>query len=281
MIAKDCDDVGPLIFDHVAGRTKGDEKIAIEAHIGDCAACQKIAAEERVVGDLLESRLPRHAAPAALRRRLGGVPSETIGDITRKSAAVAEVPAPKRFASGKPWTAAAAILVAAAALLLFFAIDQRRRGADNRVARLVVSEAVNDHLRVLYAERPVEIESGGIHQVKPWFAGRLDFAPAIAFDGDDKFQLKGGSVGYFVDRKAAVFIYKLRLHTISLLVFPAEGLPWIAGTVPVGPRRATLSSVRGFHVLLLRNADLGYAIVSDASSPELVELMGKVVGSGP
>ena len=33
--------------------------------------------------------------------------------------------------------------------------------------------------RVLGSQRPLEIESGGIHQVKPWFAGRLDFAPAV------------------------------------------------------------------------------------------------------
>ena len=40
--------------------------------------------------------------------------------------------------------------------------------APYEIAVSVVAEAINDHLRVLYSEHPVEIESGGIHQVKPW-----------------------------------------------------------------------------------------------------------------
>jgi hypothetical protein len=33
----------------------------------------------------------------------------------------------------------------------------------------LVTEVVNDHLRVLSSPHPLDIESGGIHQVKPWF----------------------------------------------------------------------------------------------------------------
>jgi anti-sigma factor RsiW len=68
----------------------------------------------------------------------------------------------------------------------------------------LVSEAVNDHLRVLSSQHPLDVESGGIHQVKPWFERRLDFAPVLAFEGDAEFPLRGGAVGYFRDRKAAV-----------------------------------------------------------------------------
>jgi anti-sigma factor RsiW len=274
MTAKDCDQVTPLIFDHCAGRVKGDEKAMVEAHLGDCAACRRLATEERVVAGLLRNRLPRHAAPEDLKARLAA-----MADPVASRSVIAAVPesAPQRSRGVVVRVSAAAAIVAAAAVLVFFAIAPRMQAAD--VSRVVVAEAVNDHLRVLYAQHPIEIESGGIHQVKPWFAGRLDFAPVVAFDGDAKFELRGGSIGYFVDRKAAVFVYKLRLHTVSLMVFPAEGLPWSVGTVPVGARRAAVSSLRGFHVLLLRNGDLGYAIVSDANTQELAELMEKVVGS--
>src|SRR6185312_2399693 len=111
-----------------------------------------------------------------------------------------------------------------------------RPPGDTAGARVdLVEEAVNDHLRVVSSSHPVEIESGGIHQVKPWFTGRLEFAPRVAFSGDDEFSLVGGSVAYFRDRKAAAFIFKRRLHVITLLVFPAEGLPWpTSGLVPFG-----------------------------------------------
>jgi hypothetical protein len=53
-----------------------------------------------------------------------------------------------------------------------------RRATDGTAA--MVTETVTDHLRVLSTHHPLDIESGGIHQVRPWFAGRLDFAPGAA-----------------------------------------------------------------------------------------------------
>jgi anti-sigma factor RsiW len=129
---------------------------------------------------------------------------------------------------------------------------------------------VNDHLRVLDGRRPLDVESGGLHQVKPWFQGRLDFAPVVAFAGDDEFPLKGGAVDYFLDRKAAVFVYGRRLHTVSLVVLRAEGLTW-----PATPQRM---SERGFNVVLWRAGDLGYALVSDVDAGELSMLAARLGG---
>jgi anti-sigma factor RsiW len=143
----------------------------------------------------------------------------------------------------------------------------------------MLAEAVNDHLRVLYSDHPIEVESGGIHQVKPWFTGRLDFAPVVAFAGDDEFPLQGGAVAYFVDRKAATFIFKRRLHVISLFVFRAEGLPWPAlATHALDGTRGTLETSRGFHALMWKKGDLGYALVSDVDPADLQALAVKVAG---
>jgi anti-sigma factor RsiW len=137
----------------------------------------------------------------------------------------------------------------------------------------MVNEAVNDYLRVLTSQHPLDIASGGIHQVKPWFEGRLDFAPVVSFDGDQDFPLKGGAVGYFLDRKAAVFVYERRLHPIALFVFRAEGLPWpTQGLEALGAARAAVAVSRGFTVVLWRNGELGYALVSDLNVRELREL---------
>ena len=123
-------------------------------------------------------------------------------------------------------------------------------------------EAINDHLRITFSEHPIEIASGGIHQVKPWFAGKVDFAPVIGFSGDDDFPLVGGSVAYFIDRKAAAFLFQRRLHKISLLVFPIDGLPL--------PRAGSQArSARGFNVLFWQANGLGYALVSDVDAAEL------------
>ncbi|HVV49059.1 MAG TPA: hypothetical protein VHO06_05335, partial [Polyangia bacterium] len=141
----------------------------------------------------------------------------------------------------------------------------------------LADEVVADHLRVAVRAQPVEIESGGIHQVKPWFTGRLDFAPRIAFSGDADFPLVGGSVGYVRDRKAAVFSFRRRLHLITLLIFPAEGLIWPGGTpARLGPLDVTEVERRGFSALLWRQGDLGYALVSDVNRADLEALAQRI-----
>jgi anti-sigma factor RsiW len=143
----------------------------------------------------------------------------------------------------------------------------------------MVTEAVNDHVRLLQSERPFEIESGGIHQVIPWFAGRLDFAPTVRFPGDADFPLRGGAVGYFVDRKAATLVYGRRLHTVSVFVFRADGLPWPhSGLEKLGRLEVLRTASRGFNVLLWRDGELGFALVSDVDPRDLSLLASKLAG---
>jgi anti-sigma factor RsiW len=165
-----------------------------------------------------------------------------------------------------------ALLAAALGAAVVFALSVFGPGRENAL----VNEAVNDHLRVLYAERPIEVASGGIHQVKPWFAGRLDFAPTMPFAGDDDFPLQGGSVAYVVDRKAATYVFKRRLHVISVFVFRADGLSFPLATTAAGSAHTAQSTSRGFHTIVWRQGDLGYAAVSDVDPRDLAALVAKI-----
>jgi anti-sigma factor RsiW len=141
----------------------------------------------------------------------------------------------------------------------------------------LVAEAVNDHLRVLASQHPLDIESSDVHQVKPWFEGRLDFAPRVAFEGDAEFPLKGGALGYFRDRKAAVFVYARRLHPITLLVFRADGLTWpTRAQTPGGPAEVYRTVDRGFNVIMWRTDELGYTLVSDVDARDLNALAARI-----
>ena len=235
----------------------------LRAHLEGCPACTHEEAAEHVLTEVLERRLPQHPASLALKRRL----------LAQWPAAPVE---------SRPWwrgwrralvPALASALVLAVGLPLYHELWSGARGD----ATAMVAEAVNDHVRVLQRDRPLDVESGGIHEVKPWFAGRLDFAPVVSFEGDAEFPLQGGALGYFVDRKAAVFVYKRRLHPVSLLVFRAEGLPWPArGLTPIGGAAGYTSVSRGFNVILWRAGDLGYALVSDVDARELGRLAAKL-----
>jgi anti-sigma factor RsiW len=253
-----CGDVRVRLLDYQQGRLALAAESEVRAHLDHCVDCAHADAAEQELTRLLERRLPQHPASIALKRRLA-----------------AQWP-PRERAPRRPWPWRAALVpaLATAAMLLVAAPVVYYERSASRVAGVnasMVTEAVNDHLRLLASPRPLDIESGGIHQVKPWFQGRLDFAPVVSFEGDADFPLKGGAVGYFLDRKAGMFVYARRLHPISLLVFPAAGLPW-----PVPEGRARTSTERGFTVVMWRGDELGYALVSDVDPRDLSALAVKL-----
>jgi anti-sigma factor RsiW len=224
--------------------------------------------QERAMTELLRAKLPRYAAPQSLKQSLEA----------RVRAAPARAERAKPSFRFRRSLALPVLTLSLAAALVLFVRSAGWFGAPE--PNRMVAEAVNDHLRVLYAERPIEIASGGIHQVKPWFSGRLDFAPQLAFGGDSEFVLEGGAVAYFIDRKAATFVFKRRLHTISLFVFRAESLPWPEQAAAVTSSfRPASADERGFQVVLFRERGLGYVLVSDISREELLRLAPKLIGA--
>jgi anti-sigma factor RsiW len=259
----DCTEVRNHLLDRRRGTLSAELRELVNAHLAGCEACRAEDAADRELSVALRDRLPRRDAPDSLRRsierRLAGDPPKAARPGRGRRGALAFV--------------AAATLALAAA---FFIVSKPSQ------PDAMVAEAVNDHLRVLYGSRPIEIESGGVHQVKPWFEGRVDFAPAVGFGGDDDYPLQGGAIAYFIDRKAAAYVYKRRLHVITLFVYRADGLPWsplqAGSSVTLGHAHAKEVTTRGFHVLLWRDGDLGYALVSDLDPRELEVLGSKIAG---
>jgi anti-sigma factor RsiW len=268
-LAKACEQARALLAERRRGGAlaAGDASTLAE-HLEGCAACRHEDAAERALDDALATRLPRHAPPASLRRRLEAE--------VAKEAPATKAPAPP--ARARPWLAAVPALAAGLAIAAGVAVYYERVVVPGaRATAQLEAEVVNDHLRILYSERPLEVESGGIHQVKPWFAGRVDFAPVLPFAGDDEFPLQGGAVSYVLDRKAAAFLFKRRLHTMTVLVFRADGLAWPTdGLTKVGRVMAEKKRVRGFNLLLWRDGELGYAIVSDVDPSDVDALAAKI-----
>jgi anti-sigma factor RsiW len=240
---------------------------AVLEHLRSCESCRDHQAIEKELDSLLSLRLPRFEAPPLLKQRL-------LASLGQPPIAPGHRPRFSKF--GKGWVVP--LLSAAVSAAVVLAVVHIPSGIDRRDDATLVSEAVNDHLRVVLSSHPVEIESGGIHQVKPWFTGRVDFAPRVAFSGDDEFPLVGGSVGYLLDRKAAVFVFKCRLHTITLLVFPHDRLPWPKSRpVRLGTTDVVEQESRGFNLLLWRRADLGFALISDVSHADLAKLASRLI----
>jgi anti-sigma factor RsiW len=138
-------------------------------------------------------------------------------------------------------------------------------GTDGVVRDEVIHEAIGDHLRIVSAQHPLDVESNDIHNVKPWFAGKLDFVPPVTFAGDDEFRLRGGAIAVFLGHKAAAFVFQRRLHTLTLLVH-----------ADAAPRPRTEMTSRGFHVITWAGGGFGMAVVSDIGWDDLRQLEVRV-----
>jgi anti-sigma factor RsiW len=248
----DCQTARGALLDDQRGRLDPATAAALLAHLDGCEGCTRTEMAERLLTEQLERQLPQYGASLALKRRLA-----------------AQWPAPtaqRSPARRTRWWVAAVAAAALVLAMLSLMVPSRGERADR-----LVGEAVNDHLRILARADRLDVPSGNMHQVRPWLTGQLDFAPAIAFAGDADFPLRGGTVEYFLDRRAAVAVYGRRLHVITLIVARADGLPW-----PPGPPLVTRA--QGFNVRLWRSGELGYALVSDLDAAELAQLASRLGG---
>jgi anti-sigma factor RsiW len=202
-----CDDVRLQPLRYERGQLSTLHRNDIRAHLQACPACAHEVTADALLTETLERRLPQHAAPLGLKRRL---------------AAQWPRPSPHQPSWWARWRLSGVPALATATVLLIAVpiyYGQFGRFQSDRSASMM-TEAVTNHLRVLSSQHPLDIERGNMHQVRPWYEGRLDFAPVVRFLGNQEFPLAGGAIGYFLDQKAAVFVFHRRLHTISLIVFP-------------------------------------------------------------
>src|SRR5438309_10135229 len=106
------------------------------------------------------------------------------------------------------------------------------------------------------------------HTVKPWFDGKVDFAPDVKDFAAEGFPLIGGRLDYLNGRAVAALVYRRNKHCINVFVWPA--------TNTENGKRA-LENRRGYSVINRETKGLHYCLVSDLNEKELTEL-GSLIG---
>lgn len=123
-------------------------------------------------------------------------------------------PGPRAAAlPGLGWGVALTVALAAAA---GSALDARRAATEHAVDEIVAS-----HVRAGLSSRDIDVISTDRHTVKPWFNGRLDFAPPVVDLSASGFALAGGRLDYVGQRRVAVLVYRYRQHVIDVYVWPS------------------------------------------------------------
>src|SRR5262249_49650898 len=194
---------------------------------------------------LLRDGLVRHTAPDVLKARLRSALAQSPP---------LDMPRPVR---GPSW-----IVLAAAGLVIAVASSTTTLVVARRQSEPApASEVLASHLRSLMPGHLTDVASTNQHNVKPWFNGRVDFAPAVPDLDTLGFPLLGGRLDYVGDRPVAVVVYGRREHKISVYSWPAD--PGPSARAPVE------NNERGYHLMTWRSDGLVYWAVSDLNPREL------------
>ncbi|MBR8327564.1 anti-sigma factor, partial [Burkholderia cenocepacia] len=118
---------------------------------------------------------------------------------------------------GLGWGVALLMAVAAAGGMAW---STRHADTDRTVDELVAS-----HVRADLSARDIDVISTDQHTVKPWFNGRLDYAPPVEDLAKSGFALVGGRLDYVGRRRVAVLVYRHRQHVVDVYVQPAGERP--------------------------------------------------------
>ena len=124
-------------------------------------------------------------------------------------------------------------------------------------------EILTAHVRSLVQDRPIQIASSDGHTVKPWFNGRIDFAPTVRDLTFAGFPLLGARVEIVDGRRVAALVYKRRDHIINVFMWPTA-----EAEVP-GARH---TNIKGYNALRWNAAGTTYWAVSDLNAGEMGDL---------
>jgi anti-sigma factor RsiW len=234
----------------------------VAAHVADCPDC---AAEQTAMATLsarLRTEIPYHAAPARLREAI-----EAAIVTSAASPIPAPAPVPRlRTAARRNWLQLAeswiqrtlpvggAVALAAALALVF--VLPNTGGLQDAV--------VSDHIRALQPGHLMDVVSTDQHTVKPWFDGRIDFAPPVKDLKAEGFPLAGGRLDYLAGKPVAALIYQRRQHVIDLYVWP-DGSHLDHGL--------TAGNRSGYNFLRWSQNGMAFWAVSDLAANELADFV--------
>lgn len=194
--------------------------------------------ERRLAND--ESLKARHARLLSLRRAMRSLPQADMPSSLQariQSKLDAERPSNVTALRRRSWSfqalAAAAVFGAVISSAFMMTIEQYDQREN------VASQVVAGHIRSLLAPQPFDIASSDRHTVKPWFNGKVDFAPPVVDLATQGYPLVGGRLDRVDGRRAAALVFRRRAHTINLFIWPGAAAP-----APQLERRQGYSLVR-------------------------------------
>lgn len=224
------------------GELDGETSADLGRHVATCASCSALESERAALTRTLRAAMPYHLASPALRGRIRH--------------ALASREPQRRLIRGPSWWQAAGLAACVALLSAIVTYWSTQPAAEDPLREHLVASHVAS---LAEPRRLIDVESTERHVVKPWFQGKVDFAPAVKDLSDQGFVLLGARVDHVSERQAAAVVYRIRSHVINLFIWRSN-----ATATALDEMRA-----RGFSVATWTEDGLRYAAISDVEPRDL------------
>jgi anti-sigma factor RsiW len=240
----DCTLDRHLLEGYLDGELGFERTLEVEAHLASCRGCDSEVQSWKDAREALQRSDLYQRAPANL--------EEKIRRLVPREGRSERIPWFHRWV----WAGSGAAF-ATAALLVVATIS--RPGTS-----LAEQEVVTSHIRSLMANHLIDVISTDQHTVKPWFDGKLDFAPPVRDLASAGYPLAGGRLDYLGNRAVAVLVYRRARHPINLYIWPAQD----DGQAP--PHQQT---TQGYNIFSWKNDAFEFRAVSDLNRDELLDFV--------
>jgi anti-sigma factor RsiW len=241
-----CQETQGLLDAYVDGELDLVHTLAIEEHLQDCQVCTRLYKNRVGLHTTMSSGALRYQAPPRLAMQV----QRTVRAASRAEAPARQVP--------WRWLSLAASFVLVALVTWGMARSVPRTPTEASVTQ----DLVASHIRSLMVDHLTDVGSSDQHTVKPWFDGKLDFAPQVKDLTQSGFPLVWGRLDYIVARPVAALVYGRRQHYINVFVWPTSaGLD--SGQGP--------TTRQGYNMVSWMEGGLTYWAVSDTEMSDLIE----------
>lgn len=248
-----CENNERLLQGYFDGELDLVRALEFEEHMKTCPDCAQRLREQQAMRDAMRAANLYERAPESLRTRIrAAIPVEV-------AALPAPIPMPPRVRMARrpvlEWLA-----VAAAVLIAVFLGAKVLPNIGGQKQNLVAEEIVASHIRSMQPGHLLDVESTDQHTVKPWFDGKLDFAPPVVDLKDEGFPLVGGRLDYIDRREVAALVYQRKKHFINVFVWPEESK---------AEKPPETQTIQGYNLVFWTHNGMNFCAASDLNLTEL------------
>ena len=253
-----CPENEALIQGYLDGELDLVSALGFEAHLKECGTCAQAYENHKALSRNLKNGPFYYRPSADLQQRIRTALVESDPAANRRTASPSKAAWQRLPRLSWAFLSVAACLGVVALISLLFVRWPPRPTPD----QLVAQEILSSHVRSLMAGHLTDVPSSDQHTVKPWFDGKLDFAPPVEDLSGQGFPLVGGRLDYLNERPVAALVYQRRKHVINLFIWPsAERLG----------EKAVMR--QGYNLIHWTRSGMTYWAASDLNDRELGEFV--------